>query len=359
MDFWYRVRFPLMALGMLSLLTGLWAGLSRLGLNVPLVNSGMPELHGPLMVCGFLGTVIGLERAVAMGKGWPYAAPLLAGTGTLALLFGAPAGLGRLCIVFAAVILVMVFAAILNRQWAVFNVVMAMGAASWLIGNVSWFFDVPLYRVAPFWAGFLILTIAGERLELSRLSAPPQWARTVFLIIVAVFIAGTVGAAVKDDASFFGFGAMGLAVWLGFFDLAVKTVRMEGLTRFVAACLLSGYFWLGLGGALAIAQGDMLPGGPMYDAILHSIFLGFVFAMIFGHAPLIFPAILRVPVDYSPAFYLHIALLEISLAARVGGDLLFGAQFVKWGGILNAVTILAFLANTALAVMRGRKLQGA
>ena len=83
-----KVRFPLMALGMLALLTALWGGLVRLGWSWPLPWPTLFIAHGPLMVCGFLGTLIGVERAVALGVFWPYAAPLLTAVGTLALLPG-------------------------------------------------------------------------------------------------------------------------------------------------------------------------------------------------------------------------------------------------------------------------------
>ncbi len=33
------------------------------------------------MIAAFFGTVISLERAVAIGHGWAYSAPLAAGTG--------------------------------------------------------------------------------------------------------------------------------------------------------------------------------------------------------------------------------------------------------------------------------------
>ena len=49
----------------------------RLGIQLP--NHGQPfvALHGAFMICGFLGTVICLERAVAYDRAWVYAAPLL------------------------------------------------------------------------------------------------------------------------------------------------------------------------------------------------------------------------------------------------------------------------------------------
>jgi len=42
------------------------------------------------MVSGFLGTLISLERAVALKARWPYAAPLLSGLGDAALIVGGP-----------------------------------------------------------------------------------------------------------------------------------------------------------------------------------------------------------------------------------------------------------------------------
>ena len=69
----HSLRVPLMALAMGALLTGVWAGLVRLGWQVPLLAAIPPSAHGPLMVSGFLGTLIGLERAVVLGRFWTYA----------------------------------------------------------------------------------------------------------------------------------------------------------------------------------------------------------------------------------------------------------------------------------------------
>ncbi|MCB0184615.1 MAG: hypothetical protein KDE31_10125, partial [Caldilineaceae bacterium] len=82
-------RLPLLAGALLALLVGLWAGLLRVGWNWPLLLPTLPLSHGPLMINGFLGTLIGLERAVALGKRWAYLAPLSAATGTLLLVLGA------------------------------------------------------------------------------------------------------------------------------------------------------------------------------------------------------------------------------------------------------------------------------
>src|SRR5512136_1695234 len=83
-------RLPLLLMGMASLVAAVWGGLVRLPLNLPLPggNANWLTYHGPLMVCGFLGTVIGLERAVGLRGGWAYVAPLLTGAGALMFLAG-------------------------------------------------------------------------------------------------------------------------------------------------------------------------------------------------------------------------------------------------------------------------------
>jgi len=128
-----------------------------------------------------------------------------------------------------------------------------------------------------------------------------------------------------------------LALWLLAFDLARITVRQAALPRYIAVCLLSGYAWLALGGALLAAA-------IAYDAALHAIFVGFVFSMVFGHAPVILPAVLRVSLPYSSVLYLPLALLHASLAIRVFVSVSVGA----WG---NAAAIALFVATAATLVL--------
>jgi len=115
-------------------------------------------------------------------------------------------------------------------------------------------------------------------------------------------------------------------------------------------CLLSGYVWLGVAGAIALATGASTP-GPVYDALLHAVFLGFVVAMIFGHAPIVFPAILGKPLPFRSTFYVHLAILHVSVALRLIGDLVESlARARAWGGLLNAVALLIFVMNSAWSI---------
>jgi hypothetical protein len=87
--------------------------------------------------------------------------------------------------------------------------------------------------------------------------------------------------------------------------------------------------------------------GPRYDAMLHAIFLGFVFSMIFAHAPIILPTITGLALPFQSIFYLHVGLLHLSLSLRIAGDVAQLLWLQRWGGLLNVAAIL-FLAVHAV-----------
>ena len=347
-------RLPLLALGFIALAAGTAAGLRRLGFAVP-AAPGLLALHGPLMVSGFFGTVISLWRAVALGWRWSYGAPLLAVVATALLLAGAPVGAGAAFFALAAAFLVAASIAVFLRQRALHTATLVAGAASWLAGNLCWLAGFSFAAVVPWWAGFLVLTIAGERLELSRFLAPPPIARRIFGAIAVGLIAGlALLAAGADSRGLLAAVALAaLTAWLARYDMARRTVHGQRLSRFMAVALLSGYVWLGTAAAIALAGGALFA-PPTYDATLHAVFLGFVFSMVFGHAPIILPAVTGLAMRYHPVFYVHLALLHVSLAVRVAGDLLGHPDCRAVGAALNALALLIFVVTTAAGVWRGR-----
>jgi hypothetical protein len=347
-------RVPLLILGFVGLVVGAGAGLARLGWTVPAVAATASALHGPLMIGGFFGVVIALERAVAIGRAWAYAAPLCAGLGGVAAVSGATTVAPWL---FFAGSLGFVAASIdvYRRQRALFTFTLGLGALCWAVGNVAWALGSPVHEIVAWWLAFLILTIAGERLELSRFMPPSPIATRMFVAILVTLGAGLAGARWPWGGVLFAAGLLALALWLGKQDIARRTVRGKGLTRFIAVCLLSGYAWLAVGGSVMLSAGGLVPGSPAYDAALHALALGFVFSMVFGHAPIIFPAVLRVAVPYHPWFYVPLALLHGSLLVRLAGDAMGDFAWTRAGGLGNAVALLAFIVGTASAVVGGRK----
>jgi hypothetical protein len=349
------LRIPMLVLGFASLIIGVGAGLLRLGWSFPLPSTELAAFHGPLMVSGFFGTVISLERAVALARRWAYLGPLAAGSGGFALILGAPP-IGQALLTLGSLVLLAASLNVCSRQRALFTLTLALGAACWALGNLLWLTGLPVYAVVPWWAGFLVLTIAGERLELSRFLPPSPTAKRLFALMLAALLAGLAASAVSSRAGapVFGAALLALALWLLRQDIARRTVKEHGLTRFIAVCLLSGYGWLAASGAIILAAGGLAPGGLGYDAALHALMLGFVFSMVFGHAPIIFPAVARVAVPYHPVFYLPLALLHLSLVVRIVGDLAVLPDWRSAGGAGNAVALLAFLLNTISAVIRGK-----
>ena len=349
-------RVPLLVLAFASLFAGMAAGLARLGWPFPAPVAELAALHGPLMASGFFGTVIGLERAVALSRRWGYLGPLLTGLGAAAGILGAPVAAAPVLISAGSAVLLAASVVFYRRQRELFTLTLALGAACWVLGNLFWLAGRPIYVAVPFWIGFLVLTIAGERLELSRVLPPSAGARRVFVAAILVLLTGITLSTFAWNAGTMVLGAalLLLSLWLMRQDVARRTVKGRGLPRFIAVCLLTGYAWLALSGMIILTAGGLGYGGASYDAALHAVLLGFVFSMVFGHAPIILPAVLRMAVPYAPYFYLPLALLHVSLLVRMSGDWMALAQWRAWGGALNGVALLAFVLGTIAAVLRGR-----
>ena len=348
-------RLLLIFLAGISLLTGLWAGLARMGWLLPVPNSLFVLIHGPLMVVGFLGTLIGLERAVALKLWWAYLIPICAGLSTLAALLGAPVQIGASLAVLASIVLIAVFITLYYQYPSEHFIIMALSGLVWFVGNALWLMEAAVFAFVPWWVGFLVLMIAGERLELSRLRQPRPLIRFAFHASVATIVIGF-GYSFFDFLTalrLVGIGLLVLALWLLRYDLVWQSARQAGLPRFMAICLITGYIWLAAGGILWICFAQFFSAGPRYDAMLHTIFLGFVFSMIFAHAPIILPTITGMALPFQNIFYLHAGLLHLSLLLRIAGDLGLSLSLQQWGGLVNALAVLWFLINNIRAVKAG------
>ena len=350
-----RHRLVLIALAGISLLTGLWAGLARMGWLLPIPNSQFVLVHGPLMVVGFLGTLIGLERAVALQRWWAYLIPVCAALSALVALLSAPLQISASLAVLASILLIAVFFSLYHQYPSAHFIIMALSGFAWFVGNALWLMETAVFVFVPWWVGFLVLMIAGERLELSRLRQPAPLIRFAFHAGVAVILIG-LGYSFFDFPTALrlaGVGLLVLALWLLRYDLVWQSVRQAGLPRFMAICLIAGYIWLAAGGILWIGFAQFFSAGPRYDAMLHTIFLGFVFSMIFAHAPIILPTITGLALPFQNAFYLHAGLLHLSLLLRVAGDLGLSLSLQQWSGLVNALSVLLFLINNIRAVKAG------
>ena len=267
---------------------------------------------------------------MALGRRWGYLSPLAAGAGGLLLILGAPPLPALLLMAGGAAVLTMATLRAAQRQPSLHARILTLASALAVLASLAWLFGHFTSAIAG-WIGFLVLTIAGERLELSRFMPPSPRARQAFIGIVGVLVLAILGSwFAPESLRLLGAGLAALAIWLLRQDVARRTVLQQGLTRFIAVCLLSGYVWLLVGGVLLAVQ----PALPLLmDAALHAIFVGFVLAMVFGHAPIIFPAIVRVALPYHVLFYLPLLVLHASLLLRVTGGLLGVCRICVPGGL--------------------------
>jgi hypothetical protein len=343
-----------------ALLAGLVGSLVLLGYQLGPAAGRLAASHGQLMILGFLGTLIALERAVALARPWGYLAPLAAGLGAATLIAGLSTLLGAALVTIGAIVYVGMYLAFLSVDRARHTVVQAIGAVGWLAAALLLLAGRPAASAVPWLSAFLVLTIAGERLEMSRLAQQSERARRAFVGAAVLFGGGVVVSLGAEDLGVrvAGAGMVALAAWLARYDLARRTVRMRGVTRFMAVALLVSYAWLAVAGACWLAFGAS-PSTAARDVMLHALYLGFVISMVFGHAPVILPAVLRIELPYHPRFYAHLGLLHVGLLVRVvGGDVLGSNAAWQVGGVLNVLAVLLFAVSSAAASVgayRGRR----
>jgi hypothetical protein len=340
-----------------SLLAGIAGGLLRIGLaatDAPWLGRAALA-HAALMMCGFMGTVIGIERAVAAKRRLAWSAPLLSGLAGL-LLLGGYADAAGIVLAGAGAAFVLVNLQLLQRQRAPHTMLLLASACAWAVGNVLFAAGAEATAVLPWWFGFLVMTVAAERLEMTRLMRRRPAAQPALTAILSLLLVGAATSAASPVAGgvLFGLALLALAAWLFAFDIARRTVRAHGLPRYMAVCLLGGYAWLAAGG---LAWAATALGWPARDMALHALALGFLLSMIFGHAPVILPAIARVKLQFGKSFYLPLAALHGSLLLRLAGGF-FSFDARRSGAVLNAVAIALFAATVAAAAWAWRRQHG-
>lgn len=349
-------RLAFLLPGGVALLAGLDAALLLLGLPAPITTERLPLIHAPLMIFGFIGTLVVVERAVAARRWWGFVSPAALGLGGLALLSPLPQQVGQASFILGFVMLLAVYGVVWMRQASVATGIQVLGGLAGLVSTILWLSGVEIPLLVPTMVAFLVLTIVGERVELSRISpVVTEGVERLALACCTLFLLTAIAAALWPPVGFtlFGVATLVLVVWLFRYDVATRLVNAKGLARYMAICLVAGYVWLLVAGGIWLGVG-VVTSGPAYDAVVHSVFLGFVMSMIMAHAPVILPAVIRRPLPYRWFLYLPVALLHVSLALRVFvGDARGVSELTQWGGALNVAAVLLFVVFAVSSAVAG------
>jgi hypothetical protein len=343
-------RLPFVFLAMLSLIAGLIAGLQRIGWSLPV--EGVASSHGAIMIGGFLGTLITLEKIIPLKKNLLYVIPVISAASVVFSFFGMTV-YSTSCLLFASAGLSIIFLIYWTRERSLIYALMFLGAACWLTGNI--FFVVNhFYPVAvPWWMAFVLLIISSERLELMKFLPVSTPQKLFFISILLIFLIACVLSFHGAGNYFAAFSLVAAPVWLMRYDVVSINLKKDDLSKYVGISLLSGYAALLFCGILI----PFLTTEPLgYDALVHIFFTGFVFSMIFAHGPIILPGVLGISVKpFHPVLYLWLTLLHASWLIRTFSDMALEIQLRKYSGLLSAIAIVGYFLSIATIIIRSRR----
>lgn len=331
---------------LLSLLLGIIAGWQRVNWDIPVAN--LAGDHGALMTGSFIGTLICIERSITNKNYWWRILPLVNGASIVLFIFQ-QAQLAYVFLTLGSAGLLVLMCSHLKTSFSLSQVVLILGAFAWLTGNLT-LLNQHAYPVAvKWWMLFLLWTILGERLELSRMLPSSVIKTATLYLVICINITGIL-------LPFHWFGNELLAIsfiliplWLYAFDMSRFAIRLKGQHRYSALLLMTGYGWLFTTGLWLLFWPDA---AYAYDASLHSFFLGFVFSMIFAHIPIIFPGVFKLNISlYHPVLFVPFILFQSSLVVRIAGDAALKSELRKWGAMTNGIGILLFFVITLTVVL--------
>lgn len=331
----------------LSLLVGIYSGWLRTGLQFYYLP-GLAE-HGAIMVGSFLTTVVIIERIITFRNKIIFLLPLINVLSLVFFLFDQyKIGYVLLIISASGLTVVMIYFTFKFKELP--NYLLTIGALCLLIGNLFLMFFGKYPPATIWWIAFFLFTIVAERLELTRYLPVTKRQKILLTIFLIIFI---VGMFIKFHLYGKYISSLSLiltAGWLLKFDIATKNIRKDGMFKYIGILLLTGYVWLIItAGIFLIESNSML----VYEAGLHSFFLGFVFSMIFAHAPIILPAVIGKNIKiFGTVLYLWFYILQGSLLFRIAGDLLGSYEARQVSSIFNGIAILGFFISIFIIVKK-------
>lgn len=347
-----NLTFIILPIALFSMLVGVYIGFIRIGWVFPVSNNLPIPHHGILMAGSFLGTLVSVERVVVLKNRWVWFIPILMVSSLFFLIsqqnqiaFGVllVGSIGYFFISFQNYITYKLKGDILMLIGAFFQIV----AFTIFILTHSY----PMSFAG--WLLFFLLTIVGERLNLTRfLPVSPKAVIELYVWLGVLIISSFLyhfGFAIVVSLSLWG-----ISQWLLRNDIALINIHKAGHYKFLGMALIGAYFWLFITGGLGLIKSD----NPyLYDALLHAFFVGFVLSMVLAHAPIIFPGLLQIKLTpFHPIMYVWLFALHASLFLRVYGDIFESYELRKLGGLFNGISFVGYLLTVAIIIIK-KKIQ--
>lgn len=127
------------------------------------------------------------------------------------------------------------------------------------------------------------------------------------------------------------------------YDIVIfRTPEETSMSFYLRWSLRGGYTWLLIGIILMELYTFSNSSYYLYDSALHSIALGFIMTMVFSHAPIVFPSMIKMPFieKFRGNLYWVIAFW-IVLLIRIIGDLI--TMFVRLNVVTTLIGVSGFL----------------
>ncbi len=307
--------------------------------------------HGAIMVGGFLGTLISLEKVIPLKKKVLLAIPASSGASVILFFAGIPTA-SFLLLILASAALSGVFLYYFLKEKDLIYLLMTGGGVCWLVGNMVLASSHFYPSAFPWWMGFILFIITAERLELTKFLPVKDTLKQLLAGLLMTYLAGVVVSFHAGGQWISGIALIAISLWLMRYDLVGISIHRRGLQKFIGTALLSGYFVMMLTGIFMISFRQQ---ALAYDATLHTFFIGFVFSMIFAHGPVILPGVLGISAKpWNRMLYLWLFLLHGSWVTRVAADILLDFELRKISGWVTTVAITGYFISMGILTMRSQ-----
>jgi hypothetical protein len=251
----------------------------------------------------------------------------------------------------AICVLIAVLAVLTYRKRSIGRIVTLAASVFGLGGIIAWHLGASSHQSVAWWTIFLVGTMAGERLQFGKV---PNTTPIQLIWLVLGLLAGISVFSVDLESS-----SAALGMFLTFtgitnavFDLPQRSSRSP-LLQFILTGLCLGYFWLVSGGLMWLASAYGFTFATR-DAYLHAIFVGFAVGMLFTHAPLVFPALMRLRLPFHRAMYGPLILLQLGVAMRVLSGAAQWTNGIRAGALLMSLALVGFALVSGHALITGR-----